>query len=259
MSRILAHVRNNLVAYVALFIALGGTAYASGTIGSDDIIDDSIRSIDVANDTSTGGGLAPADLRPDSVGSSEARDDGLKGVDIDESSLGSVPRADHATNSDQLGGRGAIGYQRRVAGTCNGGAIRAISGAGGVDCTDQAVFPIAATVANGDPQHDITFTGSGLRLRAHCRGTDVEFENLGSSTATLNWQFSEGTSSSTTVNASGTVLSPFTNADFLYGGSGRLEGQWIFSTPESITTVTLHAYQGTDSCEVRGTAEVAPL
>jgi hypothetical protein len=82
-------------------------------------------------------------------------------------------------------------------------------------------------------------------------------EGLGD--ATLNWQFSEGTSSSTTVNASGTVIQPFHVVDFAYGASGRLEGQWIFSTPQSVTTVTLHAFQGPDSCEVRGTAEWAPL
>jgi hypothetical protein len=82
-------------------------------------------------------------------------------------------------------------------------------------------------------------------------------EGLGD--ATLNWQFSEGTSSSTTVNASGTVIQHFHVVDFAYGASGRLEGQWIFSTPQSVTTVTLHAFQGPDSCEVRGTAEWAPL
>jgi hypothetical protein len=135
--------------------------------------------------------------------------------------------------------------------------IGAINSDGTVSCASRAVFPITATLADGDAQY-ITFTGSDLRLRAHCRSTDVEFENLGSGDATLNWQFSEGTSSSTTVNANGAVVSSFDNVDFIYGNSGRLEGQWIFSKPQSITTVTLHAFQGADFCEVRGTAEVAP-
>jgi len=44
------HVRANVVAYLALFIALGGTsAYAANTIGSSDIIDESIQSVDLKN------------------------------------------------------------------------------------------------------------------------------------------------------------------------------------------------------------------
>ena len=69
--------------------------------------------------------------------------------------------------------------------------------------------------------------------------------------------FSEGTSSATTVNASGTSISHLGSTALNYGGSGRLEGQWIFSNG-GITTVNLHAFQGPDSCEVRGTALWAP-
>jgi hypothetical protein len=44
------HARANVVAYLALFIALGGTsAYAANTIGSSDIIDESIQSVDLKN------------------------------------------------------------------------------------------------------------------------------------------------------------------------------------------------------------------
>lgn len=42
-----------LVAYVALFVALGGTAYAANTVGSDDIIDDSVQSVDIKDQTVT--------------------------------------------------------------------------------------------------------------------------------------------------------------------------------------------------------------
>jgi hypothetical protein len=49
-----------LVAYLALFIALGGTAYAANTIGRDDIIDDSIQSVDIKNQTVTANDIAGA-------------------------------------------------------------------------------------------------------------------------------------------------------------------------------------------------------
>ncbi len=42
-----------VAAYLALFVALGGSAYAAATIGSEQIIDDSVASIDIANRTLT--------------------------------------------------------------------------------------------------------------------------------------------------------------------------------------------------------------
>jgi hypothetical protein len=63
MQRILPHVRSNAVAYLALFVALGGTsAWAAGQIGSGDIKDDSVKSRDVANDALTGDDVDEASL-----------------------------------------------------------------------------------------------------------------------------------------------------------------------------------------------------
>ena len=83
MLRALAsHLRDQWMGALALFLVLGGgTAYAAGTIGSDDIIDGSVRSVDLRNedirtfdvrdDTQTGGGLGASDLGPGSVAVSE--------------------------------------------------------------------------------------------------------------------------------------------------------------------------------------------
>ncbi len=43
-----------IVAYLALFVALGGSAYAAATIGSAEIKNNSIRGKDVHRDTLTG-------------------------------------------------------------------------------------------------------------------------------------------------------------------------------------------------------------
>src|SRR5215211_7473196 len=48
-GRISRHVRSNLIGYVALFVALGGTAYAAATVNSGDVINDSLRSVDLKN------------------------------------------------------------------------------------------------------------------------------------------------------------------------------------------------------------------
>ncbi|HEX3262829.1 MAG TPA: hypothetical protein VHR37_04130 [Solirubrobacterales bacterium] len=109
-TRIRNHIRSNIIGYVALFVALGGTAVAlpgTNSVDSGDIINQQVKSIDIANekvntndlqdnqvassdvrdDTLTNGGLGALDLAPNSVGSSEVADNSLGGSDIDESTL----------------------------------------------------------------------------------------------------------------------------------------------------------------------------
>ncbi len=70
MRRIRRHLTfANVASAIALFVALGGgTAVALGganTVFSDDITINEVRSIDVRNDTLSGGGLGAVDLRPE--------------------------------------------------------------------------------------------------------------------------------------------------------------------------------------------------
>jgi hypothetical protein len=68
-----------VIALIALFVSLGGTAAAlsgSNTVFTDDIANDTFSS-----GTEGPGGLVAADLRPSSVGSSEVLNDSLTGAD----------------------------------------------------------------------------------------------------------------------------------------------------------------------------------
>jgi hypothetical protein len=99
-----------VIALIALFVSLGGTAAAlsgSNTVFSDDITDNEVRTADVRNDTLAGGGLGAADLKPSAVGQSELAagavtnpklganavtspkvlDNALTGTDVDEGTL----------------------------------------------------------------------------------------------------------------------------------------------------------------------------
>ena len=76
-----------IVALIALFVALGGTAYAAATIGSGQIIDESIKSQDIKN-----GEVKNADLGTDAVGSGKISDGQVKAADI----------ANGAVTSDKL-------------------------------------------------------------------------------------------------------------------------------------------------------------
>ena len=69
------YVRQHHVALLALFVALGGTAYATATIGPQDIKKNAVRSRHIKNGQ---------------VGSRDVRDDSLTGADIAESSLRAI-------------------------------------------------------------------------------------------------------------------------------------------------------------------------
>ena len=75
------------MAVIALFVALGGGAYAALRVGSKQIVNNSVRSKDVRNGTLRGGDMAL---------------DSLGGRQIDEPSVGRVPAA---ADSQALEGR----------------------------------------------------------------------------------------------------------------------------------------------------------
>ena len=74
-----------LISMVALFVALGGVSYAAATIGSAEIVNNSVRSKDVKN-----GDLRGKDLKANTIG----------GTRVLESSLGQVPSAGNADSAD---------------------------------------------------------------------------------------------------------------------------------------------------------------
>ena len=68
MTRILNHMRDNLVAYIALFVALGGTSYAAfslpaGSVGTRQLRNGAVTSSKIANAS-----ITPAKIDPSSMG-----------------------------------------------------------------------------------------------------------------------------------------------------------------------------------------------
>jgi hypothetical protein len=79
----LVHLRRNLVAYLALFAALGtGTAYAAGKITGKDIASNAIRAKHIKD-----GQVRGPELAVGAVSGAKVADDSLTGADIDESTL----------------------------------------------------------------------------------------------------------------------------------------------------------------------------
>jgi hypothetical protein len=124
----------HVISLVALFISIGGTAFAAATIGSSNVVNDSLKSkdlkdnkavqsVDVVDGSLTGGDLADgtvatgdlannavtstkiadgavgtADLADNSVTSAKVVNDTLTGDDISESTLATVPLASKLAN-----------------------------------------------------------------------------------------------------------------------------------------------------------------
>jgi hypothetical protein len=88
------------MATLALFIALGGTSYAVSRVGSDDVVDNSLRSRDIRN-----GGVLSRDLRDRTIRGRDVRTGTLGSRVVKESALGTVPRA---FNADRVGGASAL-------------------------------------------------------------------------------------------------------------------------------------------------------
>src|SRR3954469_3793677 len=83
LTTIALHARRNAVAYVALFVALGGTSYAAVNLPKNSV--------------------GTKQLKNNAVTSTKVRDGSLTGADVNESALGDVPRARdaaHALNAD---------------------------------------------------------------------------------------------------------------------------------------------------------------
>jgi hypothetical protein len=74
---------STVVSYLALFVALGGTtAYAANTIGSDDVIDGSLRSRDIKN-----GNVRKADIGRNQVTTSKIKAGNVGTTDIAQNAI----------------------------------------------------------------------------------------------------------------------------------------------------------------------------
>jgi hypothetical protein len=139
-ARIRAHLRSNIVGYVAIFLfATSGTAMAlsgSNTVFSDDIVNGEVTSPDILD-----GSIGKIDIRDGSMDSAKVQNDSLTGADI--ANTGSV-------GSPEVGGLdgGDIADTDSVSspevGGLNGGDITdgTLSGA---DITDDSITPADTT------------------------------------------------------------------------------------------------------------------
>src|SRR5688500_1001825 len=94
MSRSRPRLRHGtFVAYLALFLALAGGAIAAATIDSGDVVNGSLKSVDLKNRAGvkgvdvTNGSLPGGDVRNGALRGGQVATDSLAGADINEATL----------------------------------------------------------------------------------------------------------------------------------------------------------------------------
>ena len=97
LRRIGTHVRNQWMGALALFVALGGTAFAAtGALDGPAPGQNSVGSLDIIN-----GQVQNGDLQDNAVGSSKVNNDTLTAADIAQNTLGFRETATSAVGRDQ--------------------------------------------------------------------------------------------------------------------------------------------------------------
>jgi hypothetical protein len=241
----------NVVATLALFLALGGgVALAAGTFTGKQKKQVGKIATNVFNARIGGASVSHA-------GSADTATKATTATKANEATKATTATkadsATKATDAEKLGGRTPAEYQRKLkAGCAPPTAIAGLSNEGDVTCTSP-VQAIRATPAAGE---DIAQNlGNQLQLLTVCHdggNVSVHFQNLSSNPATLNWFYGDTGG----AHASGSSVAGGAEQEFSFLAN-RIEGQFIYSTPTSVMTINLHAYDGTTFCEARGTVDTA--
>jgi hypothetical protein len=208
-----------VVAYLALFVAMGGTATAvSYVVSSNSQLG-----------PGTVSGSKPTTGKHDNiingtVNGADVADNSLGGKDIDESKLGTVP------NADALGGHPASYYGHAIP------------------------FGISNFVPNGLPSFSLPVaTLDGLSVYATCdlnsHTAGVRFETA--SSATLNLYHVDNANH---VAEKGVAFDGNSPVSETIGAGARIEGQAIYrnNSDGAVVIIDYHVYQPT--CEVIGMA-----
>ncbi|HEX6666516.1 MAG TPA: hypothetical protein VF081_07965 [Solirubrobacterales bacterium] len=231
-----------VLAVIALVVALAGTAYAAGVFTPEEEVE--IRKLS----TEVFDGL----IGDASVKHAASADTATTAVNANTAtSAATATRATSANNSEQLGGLGAGAYQRTIQGGCAAGSsIANITPQGQVTCSGNAVQAIRLVPRKASS----TFVrlANGVTVAVLCT-TNPTLEIHNNTLGQANLNYSELKPGSTRV--AGEIL--FRDERHSASFTPRMDAQYTFLSPQGVTTVSLHAFDGNGFCEISGTAVTA--
>jgi hypothetical protein len=153
------------VALLALFVALGGSSYAALRIGTKQIRNNSVRSVDIKNRTIRGKDIHRRTVRGGNVARRTLSGGNLvrnrvTGTEIRESSLGTVP---NASNSNALQGLGPGAFVPAGKFVTTGSAKK-LSDGGSTTVFRSGPFTVTATCVDGG--------GAGRQVKIDAKSTE---------------------------------------------------------------------------------------
>jgi hypothetical protein len=223
----------NVIATLALFLALGGGAYAVSKLPKNSV--------------------GTPQLKKNAVRSGKVKNGAVRGPDVNEATLGKVPAARRADTA------GTAGRATSASSAASANNAKLLAG-------QHAPIPLEVNMPNGAGTNDdvklIDSLDGQLTILGSCpSGSSVGNLVFASAVpAALDWFYSTGAS---TPNAAGTGIAPGDDRSF---GFARLEGRFIYHafpyTPAGgsggggVKIIELHAFRnGTgpnSSCQVVG-------
>jgi hypothetical protein len=163
----------HVIALAALFVALGGTAFAAATIGTNDIKDAAVTKKKLHKKS-----VSKKKIKTNAVNGKKVKDDSLTGDDIDEPTLGTVPsatdadNADTATNADRATDANTIAYGMFEANgtTSADNRVKNLSNANvthpapGTYCFEGLSFTALSAMVSGDSGFGFNDTLASVRI-----------------------------------------------------------------------------------------------
>jgi hypothetical protein len=137
-----------IVALIALFVALSGTTYAVTRLPSRSVGSSQIKSKAVITRTLKARNVTRTKIARSAIDSSLVQNDSLRGTDILEASLGTVPSASKAVNADKVGGLSVQKFSFRVsAGTASTNVLNVGGLAINASCNSGTNLTVSASTA----------------------------------------------------------------------------------------------------------------
>lgn len=244
-------------ALLALFVALSGTAYATGfpanaigpkqlqrnAVNRTKLASSAVSGAKVANGSVTGADIAETTLgKVPAAGGAETAENATSAVDATGAT--SVPRADSASSADdslRLAGGSPADYELRLSRSCPDGfsefnGIGSLCSFGSLGVNQNVTSAGSQIVSD-----DVTVT-----ISCHTVGaTSLSFKtSLSSGPWSLAWFYADGT----TVSADSVSLVGGSSQAFPFAGK-RLEGQFILTRAGTVTTYKVHLVDLGTICE----------
>jgi hypothetical protein len=210
------HLRRNLIAYLALFVALGGTSYAALKLPKDSVGEKQIKRNAVTNSKIKDKAVASSKIGSNSITSPKVKDGSLTRADFRG---GEVPKAFNGTLPSGSSLRGTWGA----------------SGGSDADTTTVVGAISFGVVLGSAPAPHFVFDGAAPT--ATCPGTAAAptaargqlcvYQNAGSTNVNTVALHAPGSNDDSTASAFGTVVV----IDSAAGGPVQSSGSWAVTAP----------------------------